>query len=116
MTLLFEEMVKQTGNIHNFSPSSTFQRPKVLAFTSNYQWDSDTANMVKYKTDNNDYAYFVVFIDIFTRYLYTAPLKTLRGEQMVVVFQRIITEIDEKPQILRTDQESEYKNRAFNRL
>ena len=72
--------------------------------------------MVKYKSDNNEYAYFVVFIDIFTRYLYTAPLKTLRGEEMVIVFQRIIREIDEKHEILRTDQGSEYKNRLFNRL
>ena len=92
------------------SGQRTFRRPKVLAFTRNCQWDSDTANMVKYKSDNNEYAYFVVFIEIFTRYLYTAPLKTLRGEEMVVVFQRIIREIDEKPQILRTDQGSEYKN------
>ena len=94
----------------------TFRRPKVLAFTKNYQWDSDTANMMKYKSDNNEYAYVVVLIDIFTRYLYTAPLKTLRGEEMVVVFQGIIREIDEKPEILRTDQGSEYKNRPFNSL
>ena len=73
---------------------------EVSKVTTNYQWDSDTANMVKYKSDNNEYAYFVVFIDIFTRYLYTAPLKSLRGEEMVVVFQRIVREIDEKPQIL----------------
>ena len=94
----------------------TFQRPKVLAFTKNYQWDSDMANMVKYKSDNNEYAYFAVFIDIFTRYLYTAPLKTLRGEEMVAVFQGIIRETDETPEILRTDQGSEYKNRPFNNL
>ena len=72
--------------------------------------------MVKYKSENNDYAYFVVFIDIFTRYLYTSPLKSLRGEEMVFVFQSLIREIDEKPKILRTDQGSEYKNRSFNRL
>ena len=72
--------------------------------------------MVKYKSENNEYAYFVVFIDIFTQYLYTAPLKTLKVDEMVVVFQRIIREIDEKPKILRTDQGSEYKNRPFNRL
>ena len=72
--------------------------------------------MVKYKSDNNDYAYFVVFIDIFTRYLYTAPLKSLRAEEMVLVFQNLIREIDEKPKILRTDQGSEYKNRPVNRL
>ena len=94
----------------------TFRRPKVLAFTNNYQWDSDTANMVKFKSENNDYGYFVVFIDIFTRYLYTAPLKTLRGDEMVNAFQRIIRETDEKPEILRTDQGSEYKNHSFNNL
>ena len=66
--------------------------------------------MVKYKKENNDCAYFVVFIDIFTRYLYTAPLKSLRVEEMVNIFQRLIRKIDEKPQILRTDQGSEYKN------
>ena len=61
----------------NFCPARrTFRRPKVLAFSKNYQWDSDTANMVKYKSENNDYAYFVVFIDIYTRYLYRAPLKS----------------------------------------
>ena len=72
--------------------------------------------MVKFKSENNDYGYFVVFIDIFTRYLYTAPLKTLRGDEMVNVFQRIIRETDEKPEILRTDQGSEYKNHSFNNL
>ena len=66
--------------------------------------------MVKFKSENNDYGYFVVFIDIFNRYLYTAPLKTLRGDEMVFVFRRIIRETDEKPEILRTDQGSEYKN------
>ena len=82
----------------------------------NYQWDSDTANMVKYKSENNDYAYFLVFINIFTQFLYTVPLKSLRGEEMVLVFQSLIREIDEKPKILRTDQRSEYKNQSFNRL
>ena len=94
----------------------TFRRPKVLAFAKNYQWDSDTANMLKFKSENNDYGYFVVFIDIFTRYLYTAPLKTLKGDEMVIVLEKILTETDEKPEILRTDQGSEYKNHSFNNL
>ena len=94
----------------------SFRRPKVLAFRQNYQWDSDTANMVKYKKENEDYSYFVVFIDIFTRYLYTAPLKTLTGQEMSEIFDRLIKENNERPQILRSDQGSEYKNRTFNRL
>ena len=29
-----------------------FKRPMVIAFTEKYQWDTDTANMVKYKEFN----------------------------------------------------------------
>ena len=67
--------------------------------------------MVKYEKENDEYAYFTVFMDIFTRYLYTAPLKTLTGQEMVEAFETLIKEINEKPQILRTDQGSEYKSR-----
>ena len=35
---------------------------------------------------------------------------------MTEVFERLIKEINEKPQILRSDQGSEHKNRNFNRL
>ena len=98
-------MVKPTRKLHNFSARKTFHRPKVLAFAPNYQWDSDTANMVKYKKEN-----------IFTRYLYTAPLRSLKVEEMVDIFERLINWIGEKPKILRTDQEREYKNQKFNNL
>ena len=55
----------------------SFRRPRVLAFSLNYQWDGDTANMLKYKDYNDGYSYFAVFIDIFSRLLYTYPLKSL---------------------------------------
>ena len=71
---------------------------------------------MKYKEENDGYSYFAVFIDIFTRYLYTAEMKSLRGEEMINIFQRLIKEKIGKPKILRTDQGSEYENRNFNRL
>ena len=58
-------------------------QPKVIAFYKNFQWDSDIVKMVKFENKNNDYKYFVVFIDIFTKYLYTKPLKSLQSEEMV---------------------------------
>ena len=88
-----------------------FKRPRVLAFSPNYQWDSDTANMVSYQKHNDNYSYFTVFIDIFTRYLFTYPLKTLTGVEMVGVMQEVIQKQETKPKILRTDQGSEYKNK-----
>ena len=93
-----------------------FKRPRVLAFSLNYQWDSDTANMVKYKDYNDRYSYFAVFIDIFSRFLYSFPLKTLSGYEMTKNFQRLIDEKGVKPKKLRSDQGSEYKNKDFERL
>ena len=88
-----------------------FSRPRVISFYRNYQWDSDTANMVKFEKMNNGYKYFVVFIDIFTRYLYTKPLKTLQGEEMVQAMKSTFSESKSQPINIRTDKGSEYKNR-----
>ena len=66
--------------------------------------------MVKYRKSNDNYAYFVVFIDIFTRYLYTRPLYTLTGKEMKQVMSNIFEESGVKPQKIRSDQGSEYKN------
>ena len=93
-----------------------FRRPKVIAFSKNYQWDSDTANMVKYKSENDGYSYFSVFIDIFSRYLYTAPMKFLTGEEMVKVTRTVFDKTTNKPQIMRTDQGSEYKSKKFRKF
>ena len=93
-----------------------FRRPRVLAFSLNYQWDGDTAFMVKYKDYNDGYSYFAVFIDIFSRFLYTYPLKTLSGSEMTKTFKKLILEEGIKPKKLRTDQGSEYKNKEFKRL
>ena len=69
------------------------------------------ANMVKYKKQNDGYGYFAVFIDIFTRFLYTQAMKTLTGHEMVTVLENIFQRSQDQPHILRSDQGSEYVNR-----
>ena len=88
-----------------------FLRPKVISFYQNFQWDSDTANMVKFEKKNNGYKYFAVFIDIFTRYLYTEPLKSLQGDEMVEAMKSTFAKAKAQPLNMRTDKGSEYKNR-----
>ena len=83
-----------------------FNRPYVLSFYQDYLWDLDTASMTKYKEYNDGYSYFAVFIDIFTRYLYTYPLKTLTGEEMVQTMKVIFT--NASPTNARCDMGSEY--------
>ena len=93
-----------------------FRRPRVISFFLNYQWDTDTANMVKYKDHNDGFSFFAVFIDIFSRYLYTAPMKNLTGSEMVNVMTTIFDNNGVQSQKIRTDQGSEYKNREMNRF
>ena len=88
-----------------------FKRPRVLAFYKNYQWDTDMANMIKYKKQNDGYGYFAVFIDIFTRFLYTQAMKSLTGHEMVTVMEKFFERSQDQPYILRSDQGSEYVNR-----
>ena len=103
-------LAKQEAYTSHHPVRRHFKRPKVLSFSKNYQWDTDTANMVKYRKSNDNYGYFVVFIDIFTRYLYTRPMYTLTGKEMKQVMSNIFEESGVKPQKIRSDQGSEYKN------
>ena len=48
--------------------------------------------MTKYKKQNDGYGYFVVFIDIFTRFLYTQVMKSLTGHEMVSVLKKSLTD------------------------
>ena len=50
--------------------------------------------MVSYQKENDNYSYFAVFIDIFTRYLFTYPMKSLTGVEMASVMQEILKTLE----------------------
>ena len=85
-----------------------FQRPKTISPKVDHVWGSDVAYMLPFSEHNDGYAYFVVFIDIFSRYAYAHALKTLRGKEMKDVMTSIFTQ--RKPKKLFTDGGSEYNN------
>ena len=58
----------------------------------------------------------MVFIDIFTRFLYTAPMKSLTGKEMVYILNDLLTNVEVQPKKLRSDQGSEYLNRDMKRF
>ena len=53
--------------------------------------------------------YFLLCIDIFTRYVWTRPLKTLQGKEMEKVLQDLFEEV--QPEVFRTDGGSEFNNK-----
>ena len=89
---------------------SRFKRRRVIAPYKDYQFDGDTADMSFYASQNGGYKYFALFVDIFTRYVWTVPLKTKTGQEMVRALKSVFNS-GRKCQQLRTDKGTEYLNR-----
>lgn len=90
-----------------------FKRLQVIAPFIDYQYDIDTANMTYYHKYNK-YSHILFIIDIFSRYLWTAPLKTLQGKEMKNVLKGILEK--RKPMKVRTDCGSEFVNKVVKQL
>ena len=89
---------------------SRFKRRRVIAPYKDYQFEGDTADMSFYVRQNDGYKYFALFIDIFTRYVWTVPLKTKTGQEMVRVLKTVFN-MGRKCQQLRRDKGTEFLNR-----
>ena len=86
-----------------------FPRPKTISPYFGYMFGSDTAYFQSIAEHNDGYKYVCVFIDYFTRFAYTYPMKTLTGVEMRSVLEQLFA-VD-KPERLHTDSGTEYKNR-----
>ena len=79
------------------------------------KWDADTAVMKSFSKDNDGYAYFIVAIDVFSRFAHTFPLRSTRGNEMSSALQTLFRR-RKKPIKLRTDKGVEFRNREVQRL
>jgi len=89
------------------------KRHKVIAPYIDYMWDADTASLVNYKEDNDGKGYFVLVIDIMSRYVWTQAVKTPSASEILKVFKTILKS-NRKPELLRTDKGTEFVNKFAN--
>lgn len=108
-------LLKQEDYAVHRETRSKFKRRRVIAPFVDYQWDVDTANMANYKKDNDGYAFFVLAIDILSKYVWTVPLRTTTGQEMVEALKHIFAS-GRKPTHLRSDQGTEYVNQKVKAL
>ena len=73
------------------------------------QWDSDLIDMQSRAKDNQGMRFILVVIDIFSRFLWTRPLKSKMAKDIIDGFKSILKDV-EPPQRIRTDGGSEYRN------
>ena len=91
-----------------------FKRQRVVAPYVDYPWDKDTANMDYYKNDDR-FAYFLLVIDVLSKYIWTIPLRTRTGKEMKSAFTKIFA-LGRKPTNVRSDKGTEFANKDVRRF
>ena len=71
--------------------------------------------MVFYKKYNDDYSYFVLAIDILSKFVWTVPLRTTTGQEMVEALRQMFA-TGRKPSHIRSDQGTEFLNKNVKTL
>ena len=69
-----------------------FKRNRVYVPKIDYQWHAELMDMTQISASNNGVMFVLLVIDIFSRYMWTAPLKTKQGSEVTKVFETIFAE------------------------
>jgi len=93
-----------------------YRRGRMFVSNHSDEFQMDLAEMQTVKDSNDGYAYFLLAIDSFSKYMYIVPLKTKTGEETAeaieTVFQKARSRGDEfhVPYVCRTDNGKEFLN------
>ena len=101
-------MAREASYAVHKEEKTKFLRRRVVAPFVDYQWDVDTADMRRY--EDQKYKYFLLAVDIMSKYVWTVPLRTKTAAEIVKAFQTIFKQ-GRKPTRIRTDKGSEYVNK-----
>ena len=62
---------------------------------------------------NKGFRFLLCVIDIFSKYAWVVPLKDKKGVSIVDAFQKILNDLDRKPNKIWADKGSEFYNNSF---
>lgn len=99
----------------------TLHRPVVRNFKRNPYivnniddvWEMDLVDLKMYRKENDQYAYLLTVIDVFTKYAWAVALKNKTSKDVLNAFRSILNSSNRKPRILRSDRGTEFKNQYF---
>ena len=97
-----------------------FKRGPVIVNGLYDQSDLDLADMSNVKSQNMQFTFLIILIDIFSRYASVEPIKTKTAMSvyngMIIIFERLKESGRSLPKKIRHDQGSEFENKDFKRL
>jgi hypothetical protein len=87
-----------------------FKRRHIVVDTIDTLWDGDLQDVRNISKYNDGIQFILVLQDVFSRYLFTYPLKQKSANEVIKALKEIFSK-GRRPRVLRTDKGSEFKNR-----
>ncbi|OOY54049.1 DDE-type integrase/transposase/recombinase [Solemya velum gill symbiont] len=105
---------QETHGVHA-EERTKFRRRRVVAPYVDYQWDVDTANLLDYAKENEGYGYFLLAIDVMSKYVWTRPLRHPNYKETINALREIFGE-GRKAMRMRTDKGTEFVNKEMEKF
>jgi len=93
-----------------------FTRNVTYADTVDSCWQTDLMDVSSSKEENDGMTFVLIVIDVFSRYVWTVPLKNKQAETVVSGFQEIFACTDRRCDDLISDNGKEFKNNKLKRF
>jgi hypothetical protein len=106
---------QRTYTLHR-SRRKRFQRNFYCVNNINDLWQADLICWESLAEFNDGYKYILVVIDVFSKYVYTVPLKSKSADSVVNAFETIFEKITRMPMQMSTDKGREFRNNKFQQL
>ena len=90
-----------------------FSRLKVITRGLNDVWDADLMDMSKFARHNDGIHYVAIFIDIFSRYLYTEPMKNKMTKTTLNAIKQVFQRSKVQPKTFDQMQEMNLQEKKF---
>ena len=106
---------------HNqlLNPQVVKRKNKLGHITSLYPYETiqmDIAFLPAYRKSNDNYKYFLVVVDVFTRRAFVRPLKDKSNVEVMKEFQSILKEMGQPVKIIMSDNDSTFLSNDFTKL
>ena len=90
-----------------------FKNRKVIVGNIDDIWSADLVDMQQLKRYNHGFRYILNVIDVFSKFVWSVPIKDKTGKTITNTFQSIGKTSKRKPNKLRVDNGSEFHNNVF---
>ena len=106
---------KDTYTLFKEPRNQNKQTYKYIPETINSDLDIDISHIPHYEKENDGYSKFILLIDIFSKKVYTEPVKNLTADEIISAFKKIIEKNDTGIpfRTIRSDAGQEFSSKKF---